>query len=672
MPGLPLPFWRARAAKGCALAVVASLCALGCSSKDRGPGIDDTSDSASDDDDDDDDDTDEGASSAGSGDAGRDAGQTSTNTPKDAGRARDSAAPPPKSDSGGTGRKDPATPKELMQLDECGDGNAAGLSQADVERLKAGDKADGMGFLYPYDQTIFPRGLMAPPLMWKGSDDATAVYVHIKSMYFEYHGCLKPTAAGELQLAQTLWDNAGAQTLGASTPFTIELTTLAGKTVHGPVREEIVIAQATLKGSIYYNSYDSTLTLEQGAFGGAVLRIRPGQPAEFFLREGACTGCHALSANGERLIANEIGAGFLDGTDGQIYQLEPDSMPNLAPSRAGVQTAFAGASPDGTVYLASGTGLDVGPNLVGAGLPTTAEAQLYETDSGDAIADTGIPTSAAMPTFSPNGGLIVFNDLAQGAGTTLALMDYDASARKAANQRKLYTSSQGYPGWPFLLPDDAAVIFTQGESPNFTGNGAYIQGFALPGPKSDLMIVDAESGKATMLARAMGFATPDDAADEKTYLPFGAEELHQSYYPTVSPVAAGGYFWVFFDSIRHYGNKGMFRQLWGTAIAIQRGGGEATNADGVYGLDPSAPAFYVSGQELQGANHRAFTALDPCRDDGQSCEAGIDCCSGFCTDGVCGPPTGCSETDEACEKDDDCCNDADQCLGGFCGQVNLL
>jgi hypothetical protein len=36
-------------------------------------------------------------------------------------------------------------------------------------------------------------------------------------------------------------------------------------------------------------------------------------------------------------------------------------------------------------------------------------------------------------------------------------------------------------------------------------------------------------------------------------------------------VAAGGYFWLFFDAMRHYGSLGLQRQLWGVAIDIQAG-----------------------------------------------------------------------------------------------------
>ena len=91
----------------------------------------------------------------------------------------------------------------------------------------------------------------------------------------------------------------------------------------------------------------------------------------------------------------------------------------------------------------------------------------------------------------------------------------------------------------------------------------------------------------------------------------------------MSPVAAGGYFWVFFDAVRHYGNLGLQRQLWGAAIEIA--------ADGNYTIDLSHPAFYLPGQEFGTGNHRAFAALDPCKKDGNSCTSGIDCCGGFCS-----------------------------------------
>ncbi len=241
--------------------------------------------------------------------------------------------------------------------------------------------------------------------------------------------------------------------------------------------------------------------------------------------------------------------------------------------------------------------------------------------------------------------------------------------------------------WPTFLPDSKAVMFLDQNT-------------------SELYLVDLATSKVTILARAMGYDTPELAADpagDKTYLPFGVAELRQSFYPTIAPVAAGGYFWAFFDTSGKYGNFDTTkiepvveqppipqdpicqllpflcptpdpvdpqpiptgvpsRQLWVTAIEIA--------PDGNYARDPSAPAFYLPGQEIGANNHRAFAVLDPCLVQGASCESGTECCDGFCTDGMCSMPMErCSKTEEACKSAADCCDDQEQCINGFCSIV---
>jgi hypothetical protein len=54
-----------------------------------------------------------------------------------------------------------------------------------------------------------------------------------------------------------------------------------------------------------------------------------------------------------------------------------------------------------------------------------------------------------------------------------------------------------------------------------------------------------------------------------------------------------------------------------------------------------------------------------CDGDGYACTAAADCCSGFCTGGVCAPGTAtCTANDAACTADNDCCSRS--CQGGQC------
>jgi hypothetical protein len=570
-------------------------------------------------------------------------------------------------DSGG------GIPITVTSIDTCTNGAPSGLSSASVKALLAGGSAGSMRFLYPYAATVFPRGLIAPTVMWDGAT-ADYVYVHLQSKAFEYKGCLAPTGTGQLLLPQNVWAAASAHALGASDPFALSITTIASGTVTGPITEPLVIAPATLKGSIYYNSYTSKLTGMTGGFGGgggAVLRIVPGQNVSLFLGASGCTGCHAVSANGSRMVAEPLGASALTTMGvGAAYPLTPQGAANPAPLVANAPNAtFVGLYPDGSLYVGNahpnnGYG---GPRSGGPGSTGPVNSGLYETDTGNAVANSGIAAGAMMPMFSPDGTLLTFTDVAigNGSGQGLAMMSFDKASRTASGYKKLYqvTDSSTYPGWPFFLPDKGGIVFAIGNQKDFSGGalGLGMMGVTT-GVTSDLYLLDVASGTSSLLANAVGFASAANAASNKTYLPYSAsDELHHNFYPTVSPVAAGGYFWIFFDSYRHYGNQGLQRQLWGTAVDI--------SPSGTYAADASHPAFYVTGQEFGTGNHRAFTALDPCRMNGSTCAQGEDCCGGYCTNGMCGPPPSCSNIDDACSATQMCCDPTLQCIGGFCALI---
>jgi hypothetical protein len=604
---------------------------------------------------------DDTGSSADGGLSGDDGGGGGSGTGASSGGVFD-----PGGGSSGGGDAGNPIPITVTSVDRCTTGAPSGLSAASVKSLLAGGSAGSMRFLYPYASTIFPRGLIAPTVMWDGAT-ASYVYVHLKSKAFEYKGCLAPTATGQVLVPQDVWVAASSHAAGESDPFTLSLTTISGTTVTGPISEPLIIAPATLKGSIYYNSYTTKLTTSPGG-GGAVLRIVPGQNVSLFLGANGCTGCHAVSANGSRLVADPFNP--VNNAAGSTYALTPNGSANPTPlTTSAPNGTFVGVYPDGSLYVGNAhpnAGLG-GPRAGSPGYAGPANAGLFETDTGNAVSNSGIPTGAMMPMFSPDGKDLAFVDTAigNGNGQGIATMTFDKSSRTAAAYKKVYqvADSSTYPGWPFYLPDDGGIVFAVGNQADFSGAGLGL-GLTggISGATSDLYMLDVASGTATLLANAVGFSSAANAAASKTYLPYAAsDELHHNFYPTVSPVPAGGYFWVFFDSYRHYGNEGLFRQLWGTAVTV--------SSSGKYTADASHPAFYVTGQELGTGNHRAFTALDPCKASGSSCTEGEDCCGGFCTSGMCGLPPTCSNIDDACSATQKCCDPAAQCIGGVCAMI---
>jgi hypothetical protein len=561
----------------------------------------------------------------------------------------------------GTGEPDGSI--EPITIDDCKPGE---LTAAQIQALKSGGDPGSARFTYPYDGTVFPRGIQGPLVAWDKTDASDAVYVHIKSTAFEYHGCFKPTGANELQLPDDVWDTAGAKTYGKRDPYTVELTVASGSKVVGPFAQKWIIAQATIKGSVYYNSYSN---VGATGVGGQVYRIPPKGKAEAFIKY-ECNGCHSLSANGTRMTSQTLALGA------RAYNLENGEPQAVA---APTNNAYSAMYPDGSHYLVGSQVIDVGRTNVASPFGLASKAIMYETDTGSVLPMMGIPADVLMPSFSSDGSLLVFNDYAIDSAHGLAVMDYDGKSHKADNYRELLkTSGLRRPGWPFALPDNGGVVYVETDSADFSAYGAGVVAAgitAAAAPFSDLRMVDVESGQTTVLARAMGFDSSDAAQSGDTYLPFGDEELHKNYFPTVSPVAAGGYFWIFWDSLRHYGNKGLSRQLWGTAVDIQHAG-EIQSGTGLYGADHSHPAFYLPGQVFGTGNHRAFTALDPCKEDGASCETGVECCGGSCdtsdgTPGVCGKVTTCAKSDERCEQTSDCCSTIDTCIAGFCAPVFL-
>jgi hypothetical protein len=92
------------------------------------------------------------------------------------------------------------------------------------------------------------------------------------------------------------------------------------------------------------------------------------------------------------------------------------------------------------------------------------------------------------------------------------------------------------------------------------------------------------------------------------------------------------------------------------------------------GQDPSHPAFYLDGQELEADNLRGFWVLNPCQADGTSCTSGDECCGGFCRPGDGGADVctdiggGCSNLYEECTTASDCCLMGAVCINNRCAQ----
>jgi hypothetical protein len=524
-------------------------------------------------------------------------------------------------------------------------GNVPAATQA---TLTAGGHADAsFRWLYPYDKTVFPRGLTPPVLQFDGAN-STAVSVHVTSRNVDYTGYFAGANPDRVTWSAAAWRliTTGAE---ASDPVRVDVTKSDAAGVSGPISETWTVAQGTLTGTIYYNTYDSSL-----AAGGAVMRIKPGTPAQVLL--GNCTTCHAVSADGSTLVANA------DDQMDQSYDLQADA------GVIGMVTdgtwSFGAVYPNGSLVMESAGGQIPGTSAVGP-------SRLYDTKSAQPVTANGwdgVIDNALMPSFSPDGKQIAFSNFDVGQGHTLSVMSFDVASKTFSGLRDVATTTDtsNWLGWPAFLPSSSAFLFG-----NISGQ--------------DFATWDQDTGDLSIADVASKAVVPLDALNGgpagQVYLPYGESEAHLNYEPTVLPVAVGGYYWTIFTSRREYGNTITDPDAWETDPARRKKlWVAAIDLSFTAGKDPSHPAFYLDDQELEAGNMRGFWALDPCAKTGLGCTTGDQCCTGFCRAGsgdagsalVCvdPPAAGCAQEYEKCGAAMTCCGAAPgyECIDGYCAR----
>jgi hypothetical protein len=219
-----------------------------------------------------------GASSWGAGSNGASSGGASSGGASSNGGASSGGAPNFGSSSGGGGASSssssggtgPATcdPSCAAAGGTCTAGtctiseNPGAVSSGNQGALSPPDGGAGadpsFAWEYPYDKTVFPRGLLPLTLQFAGTAfDAAKLTITFPGM--NYTGFYAPGASpNQIKLSAAAWTaiTAAAQ---ATSAVEVQVIKETGGLASGPIAETWTIAQGSIRGTIYYETYGSQL-----------------------------------------------------------------------------------------------------------------------------------------------------------------------------------------------------------------------------------------------------------------------------------------------------------------------------------------------------------------------------------------------------------------------------
>jgi len=607
----------------------------------------------------------------------------------------------------------------------------AGLDEATLKELKAGGASCTTPIIYPYEGTVFPGGLMPPPLMWKAASKAAYVkVVYDGSDLVQYEFAVAASSPGELRVPIEDWREIARRTQGSPLKVKLSVKTDSGVST---CETSWGIAAGNMVGSVYYNTYNlpdldgvgAVLRLQLGLASQEPAKAQPYLTTAGVAPTGPCVSCHSVSAGGSTIAASTHLYGVFGTASYEVSAYSTNGGSTATQLAKVPNGAYGALTPDGSRMLSMGNpdctgGADTFPRASNnfPFVEGTSRPKLHDVKTGADLRATfpaGFDGYMWMPQFSPDGRHIVFNHARpDGKGGTnrrdLAMLDFDPSTNAFSNLRVLVSNegpapsvnyTPGSAGFGFIVvPAGPERCGAAGSDAAFGDTGTLAKGSCV-GPCYPAWPFFTPDGKGVVFSLTSDpdflWALPGRETPSKSelwYVDTGklarvrldnankglpGESKLINYYPTVLPVQVGGYFWVFWTSTREFGHHpsgaspfpiaeaGKGKRLWVAAIRPPTAG--ESNAATL--PDLSAPGFYLEGQGNTG-NTRAFASLNPCVANGTACTSGLDCCGGYCTVKP-GEGAGvCATEPPSCAALNEKCGDDGDCCEGEPGEAARL
>jgi hypothetical protein len=142
-----------------------------------------------------------------------------------------------------------------------GEGPGGPVEDATVARLRGVPQSPGstaeLALLYPYDKTVWPRGILPPLVQWQTTHAAIAAYVHLTQANFEFEGFYSGAALIRQPIDPLAWR--AALNGNGGDPLLLEVRIADSVGVYGPILAAWTVAPGILRGTLYYDSYSTRL-----------------------------------------------------------------------------------------------------------------------------------------------------------------------------------------------------------------------------------------------------------------------------------------------------------------------------------------------------------------------------------------------------------------------------
>lgn len=404
-------------------------------------------------------------------------------------------------------------------------------------------------------------------------------------VYFDCHtamngGCIyTPDAEVWVWLSQT---NRG----GSPVEVTVRATDQAGTMLGVSETFRLSFALDELLGALYYWTTSGGTAIMRYDFGS------PDQtePEAFIGTEhtgGTCVGCHALSRDGTKMVAEAGGQ-----NDGRLLMLDVATETPMVPFGSTLDSIFESWNPDGSQFV--GVYADNGA--------TDYNLLLFDGNTGVSLGtiETGstVADPANHPDWSPDGNQIAFTRMGvKGTNQRMFKGSIEMVSRDGAGWSESAVIVPNESGknryYPSFSPDGGLLIFNESQC-NSGETGSECDADA--DPTSSLWIVPAAPGNTPIRLDA---ANAPGVADQ------GETDLTNSF-PKWSPFVfrrdqeqGARLEWLTFSSRRNYGLRspnGGDMLIWMVAVEPDKA---------LAGVDPSSAAFAIPYQDLDTSNHIA-------------------------------------------------------------------